>query len=107
MSPGFPFSAMCSAQSFALLFVSRATMHRDNQILPNRNYEEREHTSRRSACRWCEPDSLVAIGFSPGLLLQGIDLLENPTGVITHFGFFSDVQRTRTEPNENTYLVLD
>jgi hypothetical protein len=54
----------------------------------------------------------VAIGddvfppeFTPALLEQGLDLLENPSGLITQFGYLSD--GTRTEPDENTYLILD
>ena len=53
---------------------------------------------------------------SPGLdlvpLATGTDPLENPSGVITHFGYLNDfppqtVEATKTEPDENTYLVLD
>ncbi|MEO8428197.1 MAG: alkaline phosphatase PhoX, partial [Verrucomicrobiota bacterium] len=53
---------------------------------------------------------------SPGLALvplaTGTDPLENPSGVITHFGYLNDfppqlVEATKTEPDENTYLVLD
>ena len=38
-------------------------------------------------------------------IAQGSDPLENPSGVITKFGFLTD--GTLTEPDENTYLVLD
>ena len=43
--------------------------------------------------------------FTAGLVEQGADLLENPSGVITTFGNLSD--GSRTEPDENTYLILD
>jgi hypothetical protein len=43
--------------------------------------------------------------FTAGLVAQGVDLLENPSGVITQFGNLSD--GSRTEPDENTYLILD
>jgi len=43
--------------------------------------------------------------FVPGLIDQGSDLLENPSGPITQFGNLSD--GSRTEPDENTYLILD
>jgi hypothetical protein len=45
--------------------------------------------------------------------VQGSDPLENPSGVITRFGFLNDfpdpepVEPTKTEPDENTYLVLN
>jgi hypothetical protein len=43
--------------------------------------------------------------FTAGLFAQGSDLLENPSGLITRFGNLSD--GSRTEPDENTYLILD
>ena len=43
--------------------------------------------------------------FTVGLVAQGLDLLENPSGLITRFGNLSD--GSRTEPDENTYLILD
>src|SRR4029453_5016321 len=36
---------------------------------------------------------------------EGLDALENPSGVITRFGLLST--GVRTEPDENTYLILD
>src|SRR5262249_8485547 len=38
-------------------------------------------------------------------IAQGSDALENPSGVRTKIGLLSD--GTRTEPDENSYLVLD
>ena len=43
--------------------------------------------------------------FTAGLVEQGADVLENPSGVITTFGNLDD--GSRTEPDENTYLILD
>ena len=43
--------------------------------------------------------------FTAGLVQQGADPLENPSGLITTFGNLSD--GTNTEPDENTYLILD
>jgi len=51
-------------------------------------------------------DILISSGFALDLRQQGLDLLENPAGSITHFGFLAD-GTTRTEPDENTYLILD
>ena len=58
------------------------------------------------------PDTLAAKGFGLVKVVEGADPLENPSGVITNFGFLNDfppqtVERTRTEPDENTYLVFD
>ncbi len=51
-------------------------------------------------------DSTISSGFSLDLQQQGQDLLENPSGSIARFGFLADGV-TRTEPDENTYLILD
>src|SRR5438552_12515889 len=50
-------------------------------------------------------DNVFSPEFTPGLVVQGIDLLENPSGIITQYGYLSD--GTNTEPDENTYLILD
>ena len=51
--------------------------------------------------------NLLPDGFSLRLIVDGDDPLENPSGVITQFGFLNDLAKTHTEPDENTYLVLD
>jgi Bacterial protein of unknown function (DUF839) len=51
------------------------------------------------------PDNKLPQGFTLQKITEGIDPIENPSGKITLFGFLSD--GTRTEPDENTYLVLD
>jgi len=50
-------------------------------------------------------DSGISAGFSLSLQQQGQDLLENPSDSIVRFGYLSDA--TGTEPDENTYLILD
>ncbi|PYK27691.1 MAG: hypothetical protein DME59_04080 [Verrucomicrobia bacterium] len=50
-------------------------------------------------------DTVFSPEFADGRVAQGIDLLENPSGLITQFGYLSD--GTNTEPDENTYLILD
>jgi hypothetical protein len=50
-------------------------------------------------------DSVLSPEFGAGLVVEGIDALENPSGVITRFGNLST--GVRTEPDENTYLILD
>src|SRR5262245_66286181 len=42
--------------------------------------------------------------FTLKVIATGIEPLENPSGLITHFGILSN--DTQTEPDENTYLVL-
>ena len=51
------------------------------------------------------PDNVLPPGFSLRLLAHGEDPIENPSGVIKQYGFLTT--GTRTEPDENTYLVFD
>jgi hypothetical protein len=58
------------------------------------------------------PDNKVADGFALSRIAQGSDPLENPSGVITNFGLLNDfppqlIEPTKTEADENTYLVFD
>jgi Alkaline phosphatase PhoX len=50
-------------------------------------------------------DNIYSPEFAPALVVEGLDLLENPSGLITTFGNLSD--GTPTEPDQNTYLILD
>jgi hypothetical protein len=50
--------------------------------------------------------NLLPDGFTLDEVARGTDPLENPSGAITKFGFLSD-GITGTEPDENTYLILD
>jgi len=50
-------------------------------------------------------DNVLSPEFGAALVVEGLDLLENPSGVITRVGNLSD--NSRTEPDENLYLVLD
>src|SRR5205809_3345452 len=50
-------------------------------------------------------DNVLSSEFAARLVDQGSDLLENPSGPIERFGNLSD--GNRTEPDENTYLILD
>ena len=57
------------------------------------------------------PPNVVADGFGLRPVVQGSDQLENPDGVFDTFGFLNDgappnLEATKTEPDQNTYLVL-
>ncbi|HXF32336.1 MAG TPA: hypothetical protein VN522_12520 [Solirubrobacterales bacterium] len=47
--------------------------------------------------------NLLATGFTTKIVAEGSDVLENPTATQTKYGFLND--GTRTEPDQNTYLV--
>src|SRR5262249_20410340 len=51
------------------------------------------------------PATVIDADFQLNLIATRIDPLENPNGLITNFGQLSN--GTLTEPDENTYLVLD
>jgi hypothetical protein len=57
------------------------------------------------------PANNVAPGFTLVKLVQGSNPLENPSGLITKFGELNDgstqpIEPTKTEPDQNTYLVF-
>jgi len=53
--------------------------------------------------------NLIAPGFGTQIVAEGIDPLENPVGITQLYGYLDDnadpLARTRTEPDENLYLV--
>jgi uncharacterized protein DUF839 len=58
------------------------------------------------------PANLLVDGFSLKMIAQGSDPVENPSGSITQFGYLDDfppqpIEATKTEPDENTFLVFD
>src|SRR5436190_2489618 len=51
-------------------------------------------------------DNVFSPEFTSGLVVQGVDLLETTSGIITQqYGYLND--GTNTEPDQNTYLILD
>jgi hypothetical protein len=58
------------------------------------------------------PSNIIVSGFALQKIAEGSDPLENPSGVITKFGYLNDfppqpIEQTKTEPDENTYVVFD
>ncbi len=57
------------------------------------------------------PFNVVANGFALQRVANGNDALENPTGIFTRYGYLDDStsqpdrQPTKSEPDQNTYLV--
>jgi hypothetical protein len=51
------------------------------------------------------PSTAISSGFFLNVVVTGSFPIENPSGVISNFGFLST--GTLTEPDENTYLVFD
>lgn len=66
----------------------------------------------KANARQGHPASRLAPGYKFQIVARGTWALENPSGIITRFGYLSDfppqtVEPTKTEPDENTYLVLE
>ncbi|HWI73891.1 MAG TPA: hypothetical protein VNT55_18160 [Baekduia sp.] len=57
------------------------------------------------------PANVLANGFNTSVVAKGSDALENPTGIYQSYGYLFDnadpLARTRTEPDQNTYLTVD
>ena len=57
------------------------------------------------------PANLLADGYRWVQVARGSDALENPTGIYRTYGYLADnadpLARTRTEPDQNTFLVAD
>jgi hypothetical protein len=56
------------------------------------------------------PPNITAPGYTSTEVARGTDVLENPSGVITNYGYLNDGAahngvKTKTEPDENTYLA--
>jgi hypothetical protein len=56
------------------------------------------------------PANILAGGFTATTVAQGSDPLENPSGIYQTYGYLNDkpspLDRTRTEPDQNTYLYV-
>src|SRR5437667_12103347 len=50
-------------------------------------------------------DNIFSPEFAPGLVVEGIDLLDNPSGLITQFGCISD--GINTESDQKSNLIID
>jgi hypothetical protein len=73
---------------------------------------QRIHGVARANPRSGSPATMVSPGYELTEIAVGSDALENPSGVITRFGYLNDfpeqkIEATKTEPDENTYLVFD
>src|SRR5262245_54247617 len=56
--------------------------------------------------------NVLAPGLALRVIARGTDRIENPSGLITKFGYLEDgdvqaIEPSKTEPDENTYVVLD
>jgi Alkaline phosphatase PhoX len=89
------------AASMALATMAASTAAADNHV---RVFNEKVSGVPAANPVAISPN-VLSPEFTVGLVAQGLDLLENPSGLITRFGNLSD--GSRTEPDENTYLILD
>jgi hypothetical protein len=93
------------ACSFAAVTLALATLAASNAAGGNVRVFNKTVSGVPAANPVMISDSVFSPEFGPGLVVEGLDALENPSGVITKFGNLST--GARTEPDENTYLILD
>ena len=93
------------ACSLATVTLALVTMAASNAAADNVRVFNEKVSGVPAANPVVVSDNIFSPEFAPGLVVEGIDLLENPSGLITQFGSLSD--GTLTEPDENTYLILD
>ena len=91
--------------SLAAMTIALATVAASNAAADNVRVFNKTVSGVPAANPVMVSDSVFSPEFEPGLVVEGIDALENPSGVITRFGLLST--GVRTEPDENTYLILD
>jgi hypothetical protein len=98
-----PFQA--KACSFAAISIALVTMAGSNAAADHVRVFNEKVSGVPAAKPVAISPSVLSPEFSAWTVEQGAHLLENPSGIITWFGNLDD--GARTEPDENTYLILD
>jgi len=93
------------ACSLAAITIAVVTMAASNAIADHVKVFNENVSGVPSANPVAIGDNVYSPEFAPALIVEGLDLLENPSVPITKFGNLST--SGRTEPDENTYLILD
>src|SRR5215510_8212225 len=98
-------SLQAKASSLAAVTLALVTMAGSNAVADHVRVFNEKVSGVPAANPEVISPNVLSPEFTAGLVEQGADLLENPSGVITSFGNLED--GSRTEPDENTYLILD
>ena len=86
--------------SFAAVAVALATMAASNAAAEKVRVFNETVTGVPAANPVVVSDNVFSPEFTPGLVVQGVDLLENTSGIITQYGYLSDgtfLLRRRTD----------
>lgn len=101
-----PFYRLHQGSSRAALFtLAAAAVFANVAMADEPRLFNRKISGVPAANREVITDNVVSPEYDTALIAQGSDLLENPSDPIVRFGYLSD--NSRTEPDENTYLVLE
>jgi Bacterial protein of unknown function (DUF839) len=103
LSPMNPLQA--KACSFAAISIALVTVAASNAVADHVRVFNEKVTGVPAANPVAISPNVLSPEFATGVVEQGADPLENPSGPITNFGNLDD--GSRTEPDENTYLILD
>ena len=93
------------SSSFVATIMAVASMASSNAVADHVRVFNEKVSGVPAANPVAVADNVYSPEFAPTLVVEGLDLLENSSGVITKFGNLST--GGRTEPDENTYLILD
>ena len=93
------------SSSFVATIMAVASMAASNAVADHVRVFNEKVSGVPAANPVAVADNVYSPEFAPALVVEGLDLLENSSGVITKFGNLST--GGRTEPDENTYLILD
>src|SRR6266403_5613921 len=105
MKPTLKNLLQAKACSFVATTIALAAMAASNAAADNVRVFNKTVSGVPAANPVMISDSVFSPEFGAALVGEGVDALENPSGLITRFGNLST--GARTEPDENTYLILD
>jgi hypothetical protein len=104
MQPTIKNSIQAKACELLAISVALATMAASTAVADDVRVFNERVSGVASANTEVIADNDISPEFAPVLVAEGLDLLENPSGIITQFGWLSD--GTHTEPDQNNYLIL-
>src|SRR6266403_4259324 len=105
MKPTLKNLLQAKACSFVATTIALAAMAASNAAADNVRVFNKTVSGVPAANPVMISDNVFSPEFGAAFVVEGIDALENPSGVITRFGNLNT--GARTEPDENTYLILD
>src|SRR5438046_5529791 len=92
--------------SFGAVAVALATMAASNAAAEKVRVFNETVTGVPAANPVVVSDNVFSPEFTPGLVVQGVDLLENTSGIITQYGYLSDGTNTDLIKTLISFLII-